>query len=108
MDPEKVVGNWGREKVRPCFYQRSFGWQWDKFQVMAKGLDRGNVFFLSGMAKGSEGDQVIFCKIFQPVIDDDRSADDLRMGEFLAGDQDFHHRIFISKTNGFCPAKFME
>ena len=72
---------------------------------MAERLDRGDVYFVSRFAEGRERDQVIFRKIFQSVIDDDRPANDFRMRKFLAGDQDFHHRTFISKSGSFCPAK---
>jgi hypothetical protein len=35
--------------------------------------------------KGSKGNRVIFGKVFESVIDDNRAPDDFGVGEFFAG-----------------------
>ena len=61
---------------------------------MTKRLDRGDVFFLSLVDEGSQGNKMILRKIFYPVVDDDRASDDFGMREFLAGEKNLHDEIF--------------
>jgi hypothetical protein len=99
------MGDWGYEKINNRFQKRTLGWQGNESEVMTERLDRRNIFLISRLAECREGDQVIFGKMFQPVVDENRPADDFRMREFLAGDQYLHHRTFIPESGWSCPAK---
>jgi hypothetical protein len=77
MDSEKIMGD-RRGKEIPCFLQEGAFWrEGDELQVVTERLYRGNVFLFFGATEGCQRDKMVFGKVFEPVVDYDRSSDNL-------------------------------
>ena len=80
-----------RSKEIPYLFQEGAFWrEGNEPQVVTERLYRGNVFFFFGVAESCERDKMVFGEVFEPVVDYDRSSDNLGVGKLFTGYEDAH------------------